>query len=88
MSNLRWCIFSWIWNEDEEELELDSDYLVYTDKKIALEVYEALVPTVNRPKIELVEETLEDDLFVIKSKVIKEKTRCRVYKSKKRERAD
>lgn len=81
MSNMRWCIYSWAWNEDEEELE-PVELLVYTDKKTALEVYEALIPTLSRPKIELVEETLEDDMFVIKSKVIKEKTRCRVYKSK------
>lgn len=81
MSNMRWCIYSWVWNGDEEELE-PAELLVYTDKKTALEAYEALIPTLSRPKIELVEETLEDDLFVIKSKVIKEKTRCRVYKSK------
>lgn len=81
MSNMRWCIYSWVWNEDEEELE-PVELIVYTDKKTALEAYETLIPTLSRPKIELVEETLEDDLFVIKSKVIKEKTRCRVYKSK------
>ena len=81
MNNMRWCIYSWVWNEDEEERE-PVELLVYTDKKTALEAYEALIPTLSRPKIELVEETLEDDLFVIKSKVIKEKTRCRVYKSK------
>ena len=81
MSNMRWCIYSWVWNEDEEELE-PVELLVYTDKKTALEAYEALIPTLSRPKIELVEETIENDLFVVKSKVIKEKTRCRVYKSK------
>lgn len=83
MSNLRWCIFSWIWNEDEEEFELDSNYLVYIDKKIALEMYEALTPTSSRPKIELVEETLDDDQLVIKSEKLKEKDVGVVYRSEK-----